>query len=287
MRERTHLKKITINGAEIHYTERGEGEGDPVIFVHGGLGDFRTWGPQMGPFSERYHAVSYSRRAHYPNAWPLGYEEEAAMEVHIADLAVLIEALELAPAHIVANSYGGYISLFVALRHPRLVRTLSLAEPPVQPILRCLPGGEELWEDFMQRAWRPAGIAFARGDLEGGVRLFVEGAVGAEEYSKLPQRVRAEMLKDAPEMAAQTRAPFEVHMPPFTCSDAAQINVPTLLLYGERSPKMYRLINDELARCMPDTEQAIIGEAAHVLHNQNPGEHNRVVLDFLAGRGLG
>src|SRR5438128_1923332 len=164
MAERARPKKIEVNGTELHYIEQGEG--DPLVFVHGGLGDFRTWGPQLEPFSERYHVVSYSRRSHYPNPW----DEELSsysMDTHVADLAGLIEGLKLGGVHIVANSYGGYISLLLALRRPELVRAMVLAEPPVHPLLRRLPGGEEMFQAFMERAWRPAGQAFKNGDLEG------------------------------------------------------------------------------------------------------------------------
>jgi pimeloyl-ACP methyl ester carboxylesterase len=71
MRQRLQPKRIEINGAELHYVEQGQG--DSVVFVHGGLGDFRTWLPQVASFSGRYHAIAYSRRAHYPNAWPADY----------------------------------------------------------------------------------------------------------------------------------------------------------------------------------------------------------------------
>ena len=51
----TSLKKVRVNGTELHYIEQGKGVA--VIFVHGGLEDYRVWQPQMKAFSERYHAV--------------------------------------------------------------------------------------------------------------------------------------------------------------------------------------------------------------------------------------
>ncbi len=278
MRERLQPHTLQVNGTELHYVEQGEGE--PVVFVHGGLGDFRTWLPQVTTFSVCYRAISYSRRAHYPNAWLPSYTS-SSMLVHVEDLAALIEGLQLGRTHIVGNSYGSYISLMLALLYPRMVRSLALAEPPVHPLLPSLPGGQALLADFMSKAWRPAGEAFRLGDMEGGVRLFIEGAVGEGEWNKLPQRARNGMLKDAPELAVATATPFETHMPPITCEDAHRIEAPTLLLRGENSPPMYTLINDELARCLPHAEQAPIPDAAHVLHAQNPQEHDRVVLAFL------
>lgn len=278
MRERTQVKTIQANGTEFHYVERGGGQ--PVVFVHGGLGDFRTWLPQVENFSTRYRAISYSRRAHYPNAWPPDYTH-SSMPLHVEDLAGLIEGLGLGPTHIVGNSYGSYISLHLALKYPHLVRALALAEPPIHPLLRTLPGGEEMFDSFMRHAWGPAGEAFGRGDLEGGVRLFIEGAVGPGEWDRLSPRVREAMLKDAPELAVATHTPFEAHMPLLTCDDLARIEAPVLLLRGEHSPPMYTLINNELARCLPHVEQAMVPEASHVLHVHNQEAHDKLVMGCL------
>jgi pimeloyl-ACP methyl ester carboxylesterase len=280
LRERTQVKTIEVNGTGLHYVERGEGL--PVVFVHGGLGDFRTWLPQVEAFSAHYRAISYSRRAHYPNAWPPDYTL-SRMLLHVEDLAAFIEGLGLGRTHVVGNSYGSYISLHLALEYPHLVHGLALAEPPVHPLLRSLPGGEEMFEDFMRDAWGPAGEAFGRGDLEGGTRLFVAGAVGPGQWDKLSPRVREAMLKDAPELAVATHTPFETHMPPLACDDLARIEAPVLLLRGEHSPRMYALINDELARCLPRAEQATVPGASHVLHAHNQEAHDRLVLGFLAG----
>ena len=272
---------IEVNGTNLHYVERGEGE--PVVFVHGGLGDFRTWLPQVDNFSTRYRAISYSRRAHYPNPWPPDYKSK--MLTHVEDLAALVEKLVGGPspgAHLVGNSYGAYICLLLAIHKPRLVRTLALAEPPVQPVLKRLPGGPPLLEQFEREAWIPAGEAFAAGDMESGVRLFIEGAVGRDEWGKLTPRVRAAMMKDAPEMSVTaTSRDYAARMPDLACAEIALIEAPTLLLRGDRSPRMYSLINDELARCLPHAEQATIPNAAHVLHSHNPEAHDRLVLDFL------
>lgn len=280
MPERTSVKTILVNGTELHYVERGKGV--PVVFVHGGLGDFRTWLPQVERFGAHYRVVSYSRRAHYPNAWPDGYE--AAMAVHVADLAALIRELDLGRTHLVGNSYGSYIALVLALRHPEMVRSLVLAEPPLHPLLKSLPGGEAMLAGFMEAAWEPAGRAFLEGDMEGGVRLFMEGAVGEGAWEKLPPRARNGVMKDAPELAVATQTSFERHMLPITCDELRWIEAPTLLLRGENSPLMYRLINDEVARCIPQATQALIPDAAHVLHTQNPERHDSIVLDWLAQR---
>ena len=40
--------KIRVNGVELHYIQPGKG--DPVVFVHGGLEDYRTWNARLPLF---------------------------------------------------------------------------------------------------------------------------------------------------------------------------------------------------------------------------------------------
>jgi pimeloyl-ACP methyl ester carboxylesterase len=111
-------KKVRVNGVELHYIEKGTGV--PVIFVHGGLEDYRAWGDQVEAFSSRYHAVAYSRRYSFPNLGAAFADDYSAI-VDAEDLAALIRRLKLAPAHVIGYSYGAYAALFLAPRHPELV----------------------------------------------------------------------------------------------------------------------------------------------------------------------
>jgi non-heme chloroperoxidase len=89
-------KRAQVDGAELHYFEFGEGE--PVVFVHGSIGDYRTWGYQFEPFSASYKVISYSRRYHYPNAWT-GDGSDYTTGLHTDDLAAFIKSIGLGPAH--------------------------------------------------------------------------------------------------------------------------------------------------------------------------------------------
>ena len=270
-------KKILVNGVELNYIEQGKG--DPVIFVHGSLNDFRAWGSQIEPFSKRYHVIAYSRRYHYPNAW-VGEGRDYSAVLHAEDLAALINGLKLGKAHIVASSYGAYTSLLLASRHPKLIRSLVLGEPPLFPWLLNIPGGDTLLAAFITNAWEPARQAFRRGDLEQGVRLFINGVLGEGAFEKLPQPVLSSLMDNALEMKAETSAPNL--FPLFSCEDVRKIKAPTLLLKGELSPQIFHLIIDELERCFPNKERAVIPGASHSMHTGNPQVYNETVLAFLA-----
>lgn len=269
-----------VNGTHLAYVEQGRGE--PLVLVHGSLGDFRSWRAQIEPFSKHYRVVAYSRRYHYPNAWPGdGLDYSAAL--HAQDLAALIQDLGPGPAHVAAASYGAYISLLLAARFPELVRTLVLGEPPIMPWLEHIPGGPPLLADFLAEAWGPARRALQRGDLKGGVGAFLDGVTGVEGgFDQLPPAAQAKLMDNALTMHVEASA--RDYFPSFTCDEARGIGVPTLLLTGERSPRMFHLITDELERCLSDTERVTIPGASHGIHTDNPGGYNEAVLAFLSQR---
>lgn len=65
--------KIRVHGVELHYIEQGQEE--PVILLHGGQGDYRSWESQIKAFSQHYRVISYSRRYNYPQRQPAHGEE--------------------------------------------------------------------------------------------------------------------------------------------------------------------------------------------------------------------
>src|SRR5437762_14031530 len=80
--------KIRVRGVELHYIEQGQGE--PLILLHGGQGDYRSWEPQMKVLSQQYRVISYSRRYNYPNNNPLTAKYHSAY-TEADDLAAFID----------------------------------------------------------------------------------------------------------------------------------------------------------------------------------------------------
>ena len=164
--------KILVNGVELHYISAGTGE--PVILLHGGQGDYRSWEPQMAALSRYYHVISYSRRYNFPNQNPQTATNHSAL-VEAADLAALIKALRLKRANLVGTSMGAATALTLAIEHPNMVRSLVLAEPPILAWAKHFPDGGKLYKDFMRRIQNPARDAFAAGNDEAAMRFFVDG----------------------------------------------------------------------------------------------------------------
>ena len=270
------IKKVVANGTEFNYIEHGQGS--PVILVHGSLNDYRAWGPQMETFSRRYNVIAYSRRYHYPNPW-VGDGKDYSASLHSNDLAALIDALGLGPVGIISHSYGAYASLLLSAGHSELVRALVIGEPPLIPWLEDIPDGSSLGLDFINNVWKPSDQAFQSGDLELGVRIFIDGVSGKGTFSRLPPPVRDMIMDNAPAMAAQTSA--QDQFPSFTCQDAGRIKAPALVLTGQMSPKWLQQISYELKRCISQSALSVIPDASHNMQSGNPKAFNETVLSFL------
>jgi non-heme chloroperoxidase len=268
---------LETNGTKLEYIEKGEG--DPVIFVHGSLGDLRSWSLQMEQFSQQYRAIAYSRRYHYPHAESVD-SLDYSVNRHAEDLASFIRGLGLQKSHVVGSSYGAYTALVLAAMHPELVRSLTIGEPPILPWLEGIEGGSELMANFMMNVWDPLMRAFQRGDMEEGVRIFINGVLGEGTFDKLPIEARSAAMENAQELKDETLSPG--HFSSFSCGDAKKIKVPTLLLTGELSPPIFHPIIKELQHCIPDAECLIIPKASHTMYSDNPEVFNDKVLSFLS-----
>jgi pimeloyl-ACP methyl ester carboxylesterase len=257
---------------ELHYLERGKGVA--VIFVHGSLGDYSAWDGQLGPFAETYRAIAYSRRYNYPNTNRLRPNHSAVVEAE--DLAAFIKELDLGKVHVVGHSYGGYTALFLAVKHPELVRTLTLAEPPV-----VFTGDRP--EDAKDRLVKQARAAFEEGDPEAAVRAIVNSSrEGA--YDRIPEPVRRRLLRNSQELKALVTSD---QMYPGLDRDAVRrIEVPTLLLSGEKSPASLKSVDAALERLLPERsrQRVVIRDADHGMWFQQPEACRKATLGFLRGK---
>ena len=273
------LHVVRVRGTDLRFVERGTGI--PVVFVHGSLGTLESWGPQIDAFATRFRVIAYSRRYHWPNAaQPDG--QEYTLSLHADDLIGLIEALGLERVHLVASSYGAYVALLVTLRRPDLVRSLVLAEPPILPWLGRTPAGDSLLHTFDRTVFKAARAAFVRDDSVGAVQRFWDGLAGATSpFDALPEGARARLLRSVFELRLETRADPADYMPALACKDIGGIRSPVLLVTGERSPRMFHVINEELARCLAAEETVTVPGAGHGVNADNAGFYNGAVLQFL------
>jgi pimeloyl-ACP methyl ester carboxylesterase len=132
----------------------------------------------------------------------------------------------------------------------------------------------------MARAWRPAAAAFRQGAVGTAIAKLVDGMWGQPGLSKLfPERVQT-ALRNARAMRVLTDAkdPFPTMAP----EAIGTLRMPVLLLRGERTSALHRLVVDELARALRVAELVIVRGAGHAAPVENSLCFNSALLGFLA-----
>ena len=272
------IKSVFVNGDSLHYIDIGKG--DPVVFVHGTLDDYRVWQMELDTFAKDHRVIAYSRRYAFPNKQVINDSADYSPTIHANDLSEFIKKLDLSPVHLVGHSYGAYTALLTTMNHPELVRSLTLGEPPVMPLLQNVPGGDTIANNFIARSIKPAADAFRSGNNEKAIAVFIGGVVGDTSFfSKIPPEGQSMMMTNILELrgAALSKNPF----PPISCDDLKKINIPVLLLNGERSTLLFHAITDELDKCLANKERAMLPGATHGLEIENPYDFNKIVLAFI------
>jgi non-heme chloroperoxidase len=270
------LQKVVVNGAELHYLEQGQG--DPLVLIHGGLADYREWDLQMERFAQSHRVIAYSRRYNYPNQNREIQADHSAL-VEAEDLAAFLGALDLDQSDIVGYSYGAFTALILALDHPQLVHALVLVEPPVLRWAVDLPGGDAVFAEFMSSFWEPVGVAFRQEDKEQALRLSVNFFAGADILDELPAEVRQAFEDNLHDWEALTTSSDA--FPMIAKEQVQQMQIPTLLLTAGKTMSIHQLVNDELECLLPQGTRVTIPDATHEMWTQQPEACGAAVLKFL------
>jgi len=284
------VKTADVNGTTLAYLEQGQGE--PVVFVHGSASDLRTWQHQFDAFGATHRALVYSRRYARPNQ-PIPEGADDPMRVHVDDLVELLRQVDAVPSHLVAHSWGGFVSLLTAILHPEVVRSLVLMEPPVLSLfVSTPPRPSELLRTLLRRprtaiaimrfgitTAEPAAKAYRRGDDEAGFEIFGRGVLGSDALERLSAERRAQAWDNVAVDKAQL---LGEGFPPLSDEQVRGVNVPTLLLHGRQSPSFLRRLSDRLEELLPNVRRIEVPGASHIMHEDNPEAVNRAIAEFLS-----
>ncbi|NIA52258.1 alpha/beta hydrolase [Massilia sp. TW-1] len=262
------------SGVRMPYVTHGAGE--PLVFVHGSLCDYRYWNSQVTVLSQRFLCVSVSL-SHYWPADDMSIPGAFGWSTHVAELAEFITALGIGPVHLVGHSRGGCVAFQLAREYPYLVKSLTLADP-----------GGPLQVDGVDEAALPAATIALRaqvadliedGATDAGLQMFVDSVSMPGIWRKSPPAFRAMAIDNADTLPKQFRDP----LPAYTQAGAAGIPCRTLLISGANSPAMYRANVERLAAWIPSAELRTIAGASHGMNVTHAAEFNRLVDAFVSG----
>lgn len=247
------------------------GEGPPLVLSHAGFVDSRMWDRQWEDFTQRYRTIRYDLRG-FGKSGPVSAETSRR-----EDLRALLDALDVARAHLLGCSLGGEVSLDFALEHPERVASLILVS--------AVPGG------FALQGEPPATLlemlaAVQQGDVaqaaELQVRLWMDGPFRQPEaVDAAARREVAALARDALERGAQAEAEARPLDPP-AVERLRELQVPTLIVVGALDDPEILRAADLMAAAIDGARLETIPDSAHLPSVDQPARFNRVVSGFLA-----
>ena len=271
------MKKIRVNDYDMTYLDIGQGP--PLVCVHGSLNDFRAWFGVLSGLSASRRMIVPSLRHYFPERWS-GQGGNFKMAQHVDDIIAFVEALSLGPIDLIGHSRGGHLAFRLASKRPDLLRKLVLAEPGGVLEDSLMPIGVQLDGPV---AGSPAHVMnasekIAAGDLDGGLRAFIDGINGTGTWDNLPATERQMREDNASTLIAQVNEGRQ----PFRKEEAEALSLPTLFVIGADTTGMLPIISRILAKLVPGAEMAIIPNAGHNMFRQQPKAFCAEVWPFLS-----
>lgn len=257
---------MSLPDTQLSYVEQGQGV--PLLLVHGSLCDQRYWQPQLAALAVRHRVIALSLRHYWPQRWD-DVGENFSIEQHAADVAAFIQALQVGPVHLCGHSRGGLVALQVAQRWPQRLRGLILAEPGGR-------AGTQSTSPLAQAM--PQIVAQIRaGAIDDALEHFLRIVDGPRGWLRTPPAFKQMARDNVMTLLGQAREP----RPALVADDLRGLTLPTLLIGGERSPPPFAAQLDLLQQALPGAHRVTVPRAAHPMNVENATVFNHCVLEFL------
>jgi pimeloyl-ACP methyl ester carboxylesterase len=253
------------------------GEGDPLVLVHGSWSDHHSWQSVVPGLSESFRVLTYDRRGHSQSDRPSAQGSRREDE---DDLASLMEALDLSPAHLAGNSFGASIVLGLASRYPELFRSLIVHEPPLMSVVADDRELQLLMKEFQAKIDSVLAQLQA-GDSPGAARRFVEEvALGPGIWEQLPEEIRTTFINNASTFLDEQRDP---HWASLDISSLSKFSGSALLTQGDQSPPWFPRIIEKLGAALDQAEARTFRGAGHIPHLTHADDYVKAVTAFVKG----
>jgi 3-oxoadipate enol-lactonase len=256
----------TVNGINLYYELHGPEQADVIVLSNGIFMSAGSWGYQVAEFKKHFRVLVYDCRGMWQSDHP---EDPYTMDMHVEDLAGLLDALGIEKAHIGGISYGGEISMLFALKYPQRTRSLIVSSS-VSEIDTMLAKMGILWSSALRD--RDADALF-----ETSLPLnFSEGWLKANAGILETTRKLYHQM-DLPAAERLMNAFLKIN---FT-ERLKEISVPALVVVGELDILKPRKYAEIIAAEIPGAELVIIPHAGHAVSMEQPAAFNSAVLGFV------
>jgi len=251
----------SADGTEIAYL--ADGHGPPLVLVHGGSATHESFDSLLPHLAEEFTVVRPDRRGRGGS----GDGEDYSIQREIEDLAAVLDEID-GDATVFGHSFGGFVSLAAAIDGVSIERLL-LYEPAV------LVGEYREHGDLADRMQ----AALSEGDRRRSMKLFFKEAGGVPEPEHLPTWPEQINFHLTETVVRENYAIEEFVLP-----DSPTVDVPTLLLTGERGPEQLKASVRALDDRVPNSEVVELDGLGHVAIETAPDVVADVVREFTLNR---
>ena len=266
------MTRIAVNGVALNVVESGVGI--PILLLHGFTGSQDTWAPFQTAWSG-YRVIAADLLGHGDSDCPAD-PDRYRMASAVGDLLALLDALSVDRSVLLGYSLGGRIALRLALAAPERVRAL---------ILESTSPGIADPTDRAARRERDATLAdtIERDGLPAFVAQWESLPLFAGQ-SRLPAatraRLRAQRLRHTAAGLANSLRGIGAGMDDPLFDRLPALTMPTLLIAGELD-LTYVAHVQRMTTMIPRAEAALVPDAGHTVHLEQPDRFSRIVEDFL------
>jgi len=272
---------LTNHGAKIWYEVRGRASGRPLVMVNGGPGFDHTYvlcSDAWDKIAQRRRVVFYDQRGN-GRSGALAKDESCTLADQISDLDALREKLGADRIDLLGHSWGGYLVMAYAARHPEHIAHLIITDSAAPK-----------WGDteFIFKYIFPEGVEHqgqldffdTLGDSAAGKQslreylgmLFVSAAKRDEFLS------RADTYKYAKKVNAALNADLaQYDMWPVLPS----FHMPTLVVTGRYDINVAPSTAWKIHKAIPGSRWEVFEQSGHLPYFEEPEKFVRVVEGFL------
>ena len=267
------MPTVTTSGFTQYYEVHGDPANPPVLLISGLGGVGASWGPQVERFAANHFVLLPDQRGTGRTTHAAdGYTTEQLAE----DMVALIEHAGLPSVHVVGASTGGAVAQHLALKHPDLVRSLTLSSSFAR------------FDAFMRREFqirRKMAVEWERFDLLSAYSLFLFSPRFTDEH---PERVRT-WIENASRIRADEAASRQIDLQRIdmiaahdTSARLGEISRPTLVLCGDNNHCTPMPVSEELAEGIAGAELVVFEDADELIEIEQPDRYFAVVSSFIA-----
>jgi len=254
-------KTTQIGDWSVEYMDLGTGQ--PIVFVHGSMSDYRTWAHYQNPVSEKYRFISYSRRYFGSQKWTDDGEKFSDSQ-NAKDLEDFIEHLNLGPVTLVTWSSSGSIATMLTLDRPDLVNGIVNYEPNTIDYDDTTDSDYPLAErDRFLGTFGRFLKMLENGNEEDATKAFMETAFEKQpgEFESELMAIRRVVIDSARVLPVQFSATRDNRN--ISCEDISKIEAPVLILTGSLTNDYWQYRAKRYAECAPNSKLEVIEGVNH------------------------